>query len=106
MAEQLVGLHAHQIADALRAGLDRIVVVNSRDRLARRPSRPIDAAPDATTHCVVEYQYPSGAGDFGDEALGLGVIDLAQFVFVIKVADRAVVLDHSKPFAVERQAAR
>jgi hypothetical protein len=52
---------------------------------------------------VVEYQYPGGAGGFGDEALGPGVIDPAQLVLVIKVADGALVLDHSETFAVERQ---
>jgi len=88
----------------LRAGVDRIVVVNSRDRLARHSSRPVDAAPYATAHGVIEYQYSGGAGDFGDETLGFGVIDATQFVLVIKVADRAVVLDHSETFAVERQA--
>jgi hypothetical protein len=83
-----------------------IVVVDGGDRLTRRPSRPVDAAPDTTTHRVVEHQYPGGAGDFGDEPLGFGVIDPAQFILVIKVADRAVVLDHSETFAVERQAPR
>ena len=78
--------------------------MDNRDRLARRPRRPVDAASDAAAHRVVEYQYPGGAGDFGDEALGFGVIDVAQFVLVIKVADRAVVLNHSETFAVERQA--
>lgn len=47
--------------------------MDGRDRLARRPSRPVDAAPDAAAHRVVEYQYPGGAGDFGDEALGFGI---------------------------------
>src|SRR6516225_3085556 len=103
MAEQFFRLFAHKIAHALRAGIDRVVIVNGGDRLARRSSRPVDATPDATAHRVIEYQYPGGAGDFGDETLGLGVIDAAQLVLVIKVANRAVVLDHSKTFAVERQ---
>src|SRR5262249_26747171 len=84
MTEQLFGLLAHQIAHALRAGFYRVVVVDGRDRLARRPSRPVDAAPDPTTHRVVEYQYPSRTGDFGDEALGFGIIDPTQLVLVIK----------------------
>src|SRR5215471_18565450 len=60
MVEQLFSLLAHQIADALRTGLDRIIVVDRRDRLTWRPARSVDAAPDATAHRVIEYQHPGG----------------------------------------------
>ena len=55
---------------------------------------------------MVEYQHAGGAGDFGDEALGFGIIDPAQFVLVIEVAHSSIVLNQGKTFAVERQARR
>src|SRR6516165_2740631 len=49
MAKQLFSFLAHQVADPLRAGFYRIVVVDAGHRLARRPRRAIDAARDAAT---------------------------------------------------------
>ena len=94
MAKQLVGLAAHQVADPLRTGFHRVVVVNAGDRLARGSRRSIDATPDAAADRVVEYQHPIGAGHLRDEALGFGIIDAAQFVLVVEVLDRAAMLDN------------
>ena len=66
-------------------------------------SSAIDAAPDAATDRVVEDHNPAGTGHFGDETLGFGIVDAAQFVLVIKVPHRAFVLDEGQAFAVERQ---
>src|SRR6266446_3693008 len=84
---------AHQVTNALWAGIDGVVIVDGGDRLTRYSHRPIDAAPDAAADRVVEYQHPAGAGNFGDETLGFGIIDAAQFVLVIEIPNRAMVLD-------------
>jgi hypothetical protein len=106
VAEQLFGLIAHQITHALRARLHGIVVVDTGDRLTRRPGGAVDAARDASADRVVENQHSLGAGDLGHEAFGLRIIDPAQLVLVIEVLDGTAVLDERQAFDVERQPPR
>ena len=50
---------------------------------------------------MVEDEDAAGAGQLGDKALGLGVIDPAHLVVVPEVADRGALIDERKALPVE-----
>ena len=60
----------------------------------------IDAVDPAALH-MVEDEDAAGAQNVGDEALGLGVIDLTHLVIVPEIAHRAALLDQREPLVVE-----
>ena len=82
MAEQVLGLLAHQVTHPPRAGLHRIIVVDDSDRLSRRSGRAINAA------------------GLGNQAFGLRIVDVAQFVLVIEVLDGAAMRNDGQAFDV------
>jgi len=66
------------------------------------------STPPQTRRRIVwfEYQDPIGAGNLCDETLGFGIVDAVQLILVVKIFDRALVLDNGEALAVERQPRR
>ena len=105
-AQQVVRFVAEEVAHALRAGPFGVIDMHAGRGLARRAGGAILRARHAAAQRVVEHEDLAGAGGFGDQALGLGVVDAAEFVLVVEVVHRAGVVQHRKTFAVERDVRR
>src|ERR1700732_1898084 len=75
--------------------------MDARDRLARAAAA-IGHAVDALAHGVVEHEHAVSAGRGSYQPFRLRVVDVPDFVFVVKVLHRALLPNEGKPFAVER----
>jgi hypothetical protein len=100
-AQQLLGVVAQQVAHPLRTGFCGVVDMDARRGLggharlsARRPRHA------AALH-VIEDEDAAGPRHLGDEPLGLGEIDLVNFVFVPEVAHCGALLDERETVPLE-----
>ena len=78
-----------------------VVDMHAGRRLARPAGRAVGQARDAAALQMVEDKDAAGAGDLGDEALRLRVVDPPHLVVVPEVAHRAVLLDEREALPVE-----
>ncbi len=85
LAEQALGLLAHQLAHPLRSRAFGIVVVHPHHRLARHAGGAVGDVGVAPAQGVVEHLDPAGAGDPRDQLGRLAVGHRVELGLVIEV---------------------